>query len=330
MVKQICILILFVAITSCKTTTEPIVYDKTIEVIEKDVEIIQLLINDDNYSKAEEYIKNNEEKHEDNLEIKQLKAWLHLKKNDLNKSEKLFMEILEENAKNPVIYAGLARINRIKGNPEKAVEYLDTGLSLLSTLPILWLEKGLLDYEKSDYKKALVNFNKALTLSPKNSEAYFFKYLTFLHLNRELDEVKHYWEKILEDRNFKSYYFIYHADVLYKQNYLDLAKQVIEIGLNYFPNEPYLLNMNAFVLYQTYTTMDSEAEDKKTVLQNAYTNIVKCLDDGDKTEPGFADTYFLILEAQNENELLKEEINKYFFQFPKSKLILKWVKKYLQ
>ena len=322
MLKYLFIIIGVVLGVSCKTTTSPIIYEKINENIDKESQIIHLLINNNNFSKASESIEKNLTLYPGNLNILHLKGWLLLKQNKLKESEEIFLKVISKNNKYALAYAGLARINRINGNIDKAKLYIKKGLALLINIPILWLENGILDYKKKEYKKALANFNKAYNLNNKNTDAYFFKYITMLQLGKDFDEIKHYWKNILKNKSVKNWYFLYHATVLKKLGYKKLAKKIVNNGLTIFPNDSYLLNMTSNMLYEDFLN-----KRENDILQKAKEKILECIKNTKKLEPEFIDTYLSILEETKEKELLKEELKKYFLFFPNSQDLIKWQKK---
>jgi|GEM_PF-1282985 len=326
MIKKIINRIIFISLIiiifiSCKTTTEPIVYDKNIDIIKKESQLVQILINNDNFEKAHEQIDKLLKLYPENESILELQGWLLLKEKKYNDSEKIFLSLLDKKNKNPHVYAGLARIYRITGNKEKALEYVNKGIAYLPTISVLWLEKGILEYENKEYKKAIINFNKAYSLDTKNYEAYFFKYITLLRLDRELDEIKHYWDKLIQDGNAKSWFYLYHADVLYDMDYKEYSLEVVKSGLINYPDDPYLLNMYSYYQYEKYL----EIKDEK-ILVEAEENILKCIELSEKLNAGFIDTYLSILKAKGDDEKLEEEANKYFLLFPESDIMIKWIK----
>ncbi len=137
-------------IFSCKTTTEPVKFDKNFESISKEAQLIQFMINNGNYDKANEKISQILLFYPDNSDIIELKGWLLLKENKLQESEKIFNSLLTKNNMNPHAYAALARIYRISGQKDKAMEMVEKGLEYLPTISILWLEKGILEYDEKE------------------------------------------------------------------------------------------------------------------------------------------------------------------------------------
>ncbi len=144
-----------------------------------------------------------------------------------------------------------------------------------------------------------------------------------LKSGRELDDIKYYWNNIIKNRTYKSWYFQYHAEALYDAGMKDYALQVIDNGLTYYPDDPYLLNFSAYLHLQNYS-----AKKDKTELDDAESDINKCMEKASKIEVEFVDTYLLMLEAKNDIKKLKSELNKYILAFPDSPVLLKWLNKY--
>jgi len=316
------ILIFIIFIISCKTTSKPIVYDKTNEKVDKEVELIRYLINNKNFDEAETQIENNLLIYPNNIDLLHIKAWLYLAQNKLTESEELFNKIIESKEKNPLALAGLARIYRIKGDKNKSLEYINRGILLQPLHSILWLEKGLIEFESKDYKKAYSDFNKSYSLDNRNYDAYFFKYITSLKIGRELDEVKYIWDDLVEKKITNSWYYQYHADILFERNQLDLAIKIMEDGLIIYPDDSYLLNYTAYLLYDKYAKNKNEELIKK-----AKEYILKCLENNEEMSPEFVDTYLSIVELTEDKSTLKKELDKYYMIYPNSEIIIKWIKK---
>jgi tetratricopeptide (TPR) repeat protein len=317
------VLIIIITYISCKTTVTPVKYDKKIDAITQEIQLIHQLINNENYDEAEKQIDKDLKLYPDDIEILHTKAWLYLQKGNYEDSEKIFLLVLEKNKSNPLAYLGLSRIYRITGKKEQAYDRIKTGLSYSQFISSLWFEKGLLEYEDHDYKQSLIDFTKANNLDLKNNDAVFFKYLTMLQLGRDLDEIKYLWESLLKNNtNLKSYYFLYNAEYFYESNKLDTSFSIIKNSLDYFSDNPYLLNFYSFLLYEKY-----KKEKNSTYLDDAEINITLCLDKSKKVEPEFIDTYLCIIEAKNDMKKLKEEINKYIMEFPDSQILINWMKK---
>lgn len=317
------ILFFILIIFSCKTTTDPIIYDKNIKKADKEAELIHILIRNGNFEEAEKQIDKNLILYPDNPEILLLKGWLFIELNKLEESEEIFSSLLEKNKKNALALTGIAIIYRLKGDKKSALKYISEALIYLPTNSNLWLEKGIIEYDENNFKTALQYFNKAYVLDNKNSEAYFYRYITMLQLERDIEDIYNMWENILKRKEYHSWYFQYHADILYKKNKKSLAFQVIKQGLENFSKDPYLLNMHSYFLYKEYLISKNEE-----LIEEARKNILLCIENADKIKPEFVDTYFLILEEMGDTKTIENELNKYNLLFPDSEVIEKWIKKY--
>lgn len=319
----ILLIILVLSMFSCKTTTEPIKYDKNIEKADKEAELIHILIRNGNLEEAEKQIDKNLILYPDYAEIVLLKGWLYLKSNKLDESEKIFSSLLQKNKKNALAATGLAVINRIKGNKQIALKYISDALKYLPGNSNLWLEKGILEYEENNFKTASQYFDRAHALDNKNIEASFYKYITLLQLGKEIHDIYNLWENILKRKELlHSWFFQYHAEILYNKNKKSLAFQVIKNGLEEFPKDSYLLNMHSFYLYKEYLL-----NNKKELIDDAMKNILICIENSKEVKPEFIDTYLLILETTGDNEKLIKEVKKYYLLFPDNEIIIKWAKK---
>lgn len=307
---------------SCNNTADPIAYDKNIKALEKQVGFIHLLINNANFDKASELLKEELVLYPNNIDLLTLKAWLLLQQGKYDQSKKAFQKLLDRNKKNPLALIGLARIARILGDKNLSIKYIEESLGYKKSISAAWLEKGLLQYENKDYKEALVSFNKASLLDKNDYDAVFFKYVTFLRLGRELDDVKQYWQSIIKAHKTKSWYFLYLADTLLIHD-KKLAYQIVENGILHFPDEPYLLNMLAYLQFQKY-----QVQKNQEFIENAKENIIKCMENSQRLRPEFIDTYFSILKIMKEEDKIKEELEKYIIIFPDSPLLLKWQREY--
>lgn len=322
MVKYFYLLLIILSI-SCKTTTEPVIYDKNIDKADKEADLIHILINNGNFEEAEKQLDKNLILFPDNPELLLLKGWLFLELNKFEESEKIFTLLIQKNKNNSLALTGLAVINRIKGNKDLSLKYITDALRYLPTNSNLWLEKGILEYDKKNYNKAIQYFNRAYNSDNKNIDAYFYKYITSLQLGeKEIDEIYYMWENLLEKKEYKSWYFQYHAQIIYEKQKKSLAYQIIKEGLEYFPNDLYLLNMHSYHLYNEFLL-----NNKKESLDEAMQNILICIENSENVKPEFADTYFLLLEASGDKEKLKNEIEKYALFFPDNQIIIKWIKK---
>ncbi len=320
--KHFILFIILLTMLSCKTTTDPIKYDKNIKKADEEAELIHILIRNGNLEEAEKQINKNLILYPDYDDIVLLKGWLLLKLNKLEESEKIFVSLLQKNKKNSLAATGLAIINRIKGNKQIALKYISDALKYLPGNSNLWLEKGILEYEEKNYKTALQYFKKAYSLDNKNYEASFYKYITMLQLGKEIQDIYNLWENILKRKEFHSWFFQYHAEILHSKNKKSLAFKVIKNGLEEYPKDSYLLNIHSYYLYKEYLLTN-----KKELIEEALKNIIICIENSEELQPEFIDTYLLILEATGDIEKLTKEAKKYYLFFPDNEIIIKWIKK---
>ncbi len=314
---------IFVLFLNCKTTTDPIIYDNKLKSLDNSIKIMTQLLLEGKYESLETEISNYLTLYKDNEDLLLLKAWLFLQTKRYNEAESIFISLLDKNKKNLLCYAGLARLYRIQNKLDIAEEKIKEGLLISQFFSILWLEKGLIEYEKKEYEKAIISFTRAINLDYKNNDAKFFRYICYLKIGRDIDDIKNIWEGLLKNENLKPEYFLYHAYTLYEiETYKNFAIIVLKEGIKKFPNDPYILNMLSFVLFENYKiTNDSK------LLDEAKANILKCLESAKEIEIEFIDTYLLILEETKEYNKIKELVNEYYLIYPDSDIIKRWLRK---
>ncbi|MBP7553548.1 MAG: hypothetical protein KA885_08975 [Spirochaetes bacterium] len=315
------LLIVIFAFISCKTTTEPIVYDKTQDAVEKEAGLIHYLIANDNLGEAGALLEKNLQIYPGDESLLILKGWALLQEKKYVESEQLFLEILKKNANNPVVYAGLSRIYRNTGAYDKANEYIDKGLAITKSFAILWFEKGLSQYNTNKYKEALLSFTKSYNLDKNYVDALFFKYLSQLYSGYELNDIKYQWENLVKSDKIKNYHFLYHAEALYKIGDKELGYRILTEGKTKYPEEPYILNFYAYVSTEKFRAKELESLDEATK------SIEVCLADTKSIQPEFVDTYLQILELNGDKAKMNEVIDKYYLLFPESVEIMAWLKK---
>jgi tetratricopeptide (TPR) repeat protein len=310
------------SLTACKSNTEPIIYDTSIDTLDKEGQLIFQLLENGNLAQAEEQLTENLKLFPGNIELLNLQAWLFLVRGEYDEAEARFIDILDKKETNPLACAAMARIERIRGNRDSALEWIRKGIVLRSSISVLWLEKGILNYEIQEYKQALLDFNKAVLLDRNSMDALFFKYVTMLKLGREVDEVKQNWETILQKQAAREWYFLYHAVTLHELGNSELAMQVTETGLFNYPDDPWLLNLNAWLLYEQYR----RSPDTQLILK-ARQNIERCLNTGTVLVPEFVDTLFTILFEQGETDRIEQDLDRYLLLMPDSELLYDWQKR---
>lgn len=324
MKKKLYFLIFFTILSlSCKSRREPIIYDNKLKQLDNNIKLMTQLLLDGKYESLELEISKYLNLYKNNEDLLLLKAWLFLKTKKYHEAELIFLSLLEKNKKNILCYAGLARLYRIENKLEIAEKKISEGLSVSNFFSILWFEKGLLEYEKKEYGKAIISLTKAINLDYKNTDAKFFRYICYLKIGRNLDEVKEIWESIVKKNVLKPEYFLYHAYTLYEiDQYKEFCLTILEEGIKKFPDDPYLLNMKSFILFENYKVRKEEK-----LFQQAKLNILKCLEYSKDIEIEFIDTYLLILEEEKEYDKIKELIDEYYLIYPNSDVIKLWLRK---
>lgn len=315
------LLLVISAFISCKTTTTPIVYDKTQDAVEKEAGLIHYLIANDNLEEAGNLLEKNLQLYPNDESLLILKGWALLQGKKFGESEEVFLQILKKNANNPVVYAGLSRIYRNKGAYDKANEYIDKGLLISKSFAILWFEKGLSQYNTNKYKEALLSFTKSYNLDKNYADALFFKYISQLYSGYELNDIKYQWENLVKSDKIRNYHYLYHAEALYKIGDKELGYRILTEGRTKYPEEPYILNFYSYASAEKYRAKEIDSLDE------AIKSMEVCLADTKSIQPEFVDTYLQILEIIGDKAKMNEVIDKYYLLFPESAEIMTWLKK---
>jgi len=313
---------------SCKTT--PIVYDSNIDPRNREIVMINVLIENKKYEEAENKIKEELILYPNNIDFLIQLGWLFLVQKKLSESEIIFKDIIEKQKSVPLAYLGLAKIARFRDDKDNAFYYIDRGLKLSKTIADFYIERGILFYQDEQYSKALKDFNTVLILDYRNIGATLYKYLVLLLQGENIDDIKNYWNKVLESTPLEEYYFLYHAEALERIGKHKLAESILKQGLSFFPDGLYILNSYSYFLYSNYLKSDNE-DEKNGFLNDALLYIEKCIKIGEENnllEPYFLDSYFLILEAKGEQVKIKYNLKKYIYLYPDSVYLIEWAKKY--
>ncbi|HOJ63827.1 MAG TPA: hypothetical protein PLE45_05350 [Spirochaetota bacterium] len=320
--RKVISLIIICLLISCKTITTPIIYDKNQKSLDNNIKIMTQLLLDKKYEALERELFRFLTIYKDNEDLLLLKGWLLLQTKKYKEAEAIFLSLLEKNKKNLLCYAGLARLYRIQNKKDLAEQKISEALKVNQFFSIIWFEKGMLEYENREYEKAIISFTRAINIDYKNYDAKFFRYLCYLKTGRELDDVKDIWESIVKAGILKPEYFLYHAYTLYEiEKYKSFSLIVLKDGLNKFPDDPYLLNMYSYLLFEKY----KESRDEKYLIE-AKESIVKCFDIAKNIEIEFVDTYLVILKEIKDYQKMKELINEYYLLYPDSDIIKFWLK----
>lgn len=95
-------------------------------------------------------------------------GYLYIEKNELELGEKSYRQALAVNPKCGRCYLNLGRIYAMKGDFKKSTELLDQGIATTETKAELYNLKAKVKVEAKDKIGALMDFNKAIELDPKN------------------------------------------------------------------------------------------------------------------------------------------------------------------
>ncbi len=311
-------------IISCKSTIEPVVYNRANEEIDKDVSMIIYLLQSDNLTGALEKINSSLSKHPDSIELQSALGWYYIISRDIDRAYEIIDGLYKRNIVNPLILSGLARIYRLKGDYENALRFADLTISSAQFLSIGYLEAGLSYYNQGDYNRAIIYFNRADILEPGNKDIVIFKYFCYLNLNKDMDEIKHLWEQVTRQQPLKDWYFISHAYILYNQNKFEDAKTVVNHGLTEFRGNRYLININNCLLIKEY-----DISQDQTVLEEAYRSAETIINSDDGTiEAGFYDTFYQICERAGYTDQIAHSVRIIFSRYSNSEEIIGWIEKY--
>ena len=128
----------------------------------------------------------------------------------LQKAEDLIQQTLKLDPgreSNVVLYRYLGEIRQRRGQDDRALEAYTSGIALLrhssldddkkSSLGALYLSRASLYLQRGDDAHALADYNEALTLSPNQEEALFFRAYVFARQRRN-KEARADYERLLE------------------------------------------------------------------------------------------------------------------------------------
>ena len=90
------IIFFVLSILSCKSDTTPLVYDKSLDIVEKEVQLLHLLISNDNFKEAEVIFDKDLKLYPDNKDLLIMRAFLLLQEKKFYDSEQLYMSLLQK------------------------------------------------------------------------------------------------------------------------------------------------------------------------------------------------------------------------------------------
>ncbi len=320
-INQIIILLILIFI-GCKSTVTPIVYDKSYSNLKSEIEIITLLINQNDFINAQKRISQNLSVYNNDIQLLTLSIHLLTKVGKYTEALNNTENLLLKNKSNPLLYALLATIYYHNSEIEKAHNYIKLSLSISKNISYTWYQKGFFEYNEKNYNASEISFNRAYLLDKNNTDAYFFRYLSRLYIQQNIDELKKEWNFIKDNILLSSVHYVYHAIVLYEIKSIKDAEEIINEGFSLFPDDPFILNFMAYLLTINYS---NSTENNDAFLTDGLEKILKSL--SYSILPEFADTHLQILYLQKNYTELQNNYNKYKLLFPDNKIIQKWNEK---
>jgi tetratricopeptide (TPR) repeat protein len=92
-------------------------------------------------------------------------AYQKLDARDLNAAISLFSQVLREEPRDTSALSGIIRAHLLSENLKEAQRYIDTGIKEHPNNPEFYLRRGILNNLRGQYKRAVVDFDRAINLS---------------------------------------------------------------------------------------------------------------------------------------------------------------------
>lgn len=312
-------IIILLTILSCKTI-EPIVYDKNLPKINKELFGINLMIRQGEFDDADKRLEQALVLYPENKDLKTVKCFLLIEQNKNREANELIDSFLSQMPENALLYTAKGMLEVKNSKFDKALEYFEKSITLSnSRLASPWFQKGLLFYRQSNYEKASECFFKAKQIDFRNPDFIFFYFLSQLYITKNLEANIHLW-KSAENRiaEIPSWYYSFYTKALYDIDCKEDALKLMNEGLKKYPNDLYLQ------LFDCCVQLD-DAKKKGTIPDAAL---------GDKIRqilfklpcPETADAWIIWLDMSND-ERLAAECRKYTALYSYSPLTQFWSQK---
>lgn len=312
-------IMIFFTVLSCKTI-EPIVYDKNLPKINKELFGINLMIRQGEFDDADKRLEQALILYPESKDLKISKCFLLIEQNKNREANELIDSFLLQMPENALLYTakGILEVKNSKYN--EALECFEKSIALSnSSLASPWFQKGLLFYRQSSYEKASECFFKAKQIDFRNPDFIFFYFLSQLYITKNLEANIHLWKsvenKIVE---IPSWYYSFYTKALYDINYKEDAIKVMNEGLKKYPNDLYLQLFDCCVQLDN---VKNEGTTPDAVLGNKIKQILFKL-----PCPEAADAWITWLDMSND-ERLATECRKYIALYSYSPLIQFWSRK---
>lgn len=312
------IYIIFLAFLSCKTV-EPIVYDKNLPKINKELFGINLMIRQGEFDNAEKRLEQAMVLYPENKDLKTIKCFLLIEQNKDREANELIDSYLLQMPENALLYTakGMLEVKNIEF--DKALESFEKSISLSYNLAFPWFQKGLVFYRQSNYEKASECFLKAKQLDFRNPDFIFLCFLSQLYITKNLEENIHLW-KSAENKvsEIPAWYYSFYIKALYDINYKEDAIKLMNEGLKKYPNDLYLQLFDCNIQLDNAKNESSVPDE---LLGNKIRQILFKL-----PCPEAADTWITWLDMSNDARLAAE-CRKYTALYSYSPLTRFWSQK---
>ena len=154
-------------------------------------------------------------------------------KGNFSNSEKIFTNLIRSNPLFLPAYSNLIQLLINQGNLDEAMKYSEKLLNLDKNTEKALFYKGIINFKKLEYDKALNDFKNALTINPKNHIVLMNIGISYYRLGENLEAIKYIKESIrLNNKNELAFYNL--AVIYEDEDDLDLALDAYDnvISLN--------------------------------------------------------------------------------------------------
>lgn len=313
--KSSTILFILLIFVSCKT--RPVIYDTNYPELQKNIELVTLLINQSKFSEAETLMETILKKYPDDIQVKTLKLYKDVKTGNATDLLEKGNELLKAHKKNPLLYVILSSVYYQMNDMKNAYIYINQAMKLSQSVPAIFYQKGLIEFSNKDYRQSEMSFNRAYMLDRTNSDAYFFRFISRLLVTSSVNQTKHMWDYFTANFASQSYHYVHLVNALYLLQDTDNTGKMISEALSKFPEDPYLLNFSANLLLSEYRKTNFVE-----VLETAVSQIEKAIKN--TLIPEFADTHLDILYEQGKMTEYTREFKKYEMLYADREFIQKW------
>ena len=315
----ICTLLMF-AVISCKTTAEPIVYDKNLPEIRKELRGINLMMRQGELADASKRLEKATVLYPENRDLKTIRCFLLIEMGKNQEALDLINNLILQMPENALLYTALGMLNVKSLAFADALENFEKAIHLSrSQLAFPWFQKGLFHYQQKDYEKSSECFFKAKQIEVRNPDFHFFYFLSRLYITKNLDANMHLW-KSTENKidEIPVWYYSFYVQALYDIGYKEDAVKLLTDGLKKYPQDLYLRLFHCCIRLDEIKATGSISDE---TLGNEIRNVLSKL-----PCPEAADAWITWLELSGDVRLITE-CRKYIVVYSYSPLVQKWSQK---